>query len=110
MAKTGELDRLERQAAQLRRQMALDVDEVARRVNPRRFVSTAVAYTHMAVAYTQKMQPALRATAGAMKQDPIPYLMIGVGTAGTVWAVTSLRRLRPQERVPIREAAGSRSL
>ena len=82
MNETGDLDQLERQTAQLRRQMGLDVDEVVRRVNPRRFVSTAVAYTHTAVAYTQKMQPALRATAGAMKQDPIPYLMIGVGTAG----------------------------
>ena len=44
MDETGDLDRFERQAAQLRRQMALDVDEVVRRVNPRRFVSTAVAY------------------------------------------------------------------
>src|SRR5829696_2316227 len=110
MDETGDLDQLERQTAQLRRQMGLDVDEVVRRVNPRRFVSTAVVYTHTAVAYTQKMQPALRATADAMKQDPIPYLMIGVGTAGTAWAVMSFRRLRSQERVPIREAARSRSL
>jgi hypothetical protein len=38
MDETGNLDRLERQTAQLRRQMALDVDEVIRRVNPRRLV------------------------------------------------------------------------
>src|SRR3954468_7524863 len=103
MDETGDLDQLERQMAQLRRQMALDVDEVVRRVNPRRFVSAAVAYT-------RKTQPALRDAACAMKQDPIPYLMIGVGTAGTVWAATSFWRLRSHERVPIREAAGSRSL
>ena len=96
MDETGDLDQLERQTAQLRRQMALDVDEVVRRINPRRFVSTAVAYT-------RKTQPALRAATGAMKQDPIPYLMIGVGAAGTVWAATSLRRLRSQERLHIKE-------
>ena len=103
MDETGDLDRLERQTAQLRRQMALDVDEVVRRVNPRHFVSTAVAYT-------RKTQPALRATADAMKQDPIPYLMIGVGAAGTVWAATSLWRLRSQERLHIKETIPSKSL
>ena len=102
MDETGDLDRFERQAAQLRRQMALDVDEVVRRVNPRRFVSTAVAYT-------RKTQPALRAATGAMKQDPIPYLMIGVGTAGTAWAATSFWRLRSQERLHIKETVRSKS-
>src|SRR5215212_7400657 len=96
MDETGDLDQLERQTAQLRRQMALDVDEVVRRVNPRCFVSTAVAYT-------RKMQPARRTAADAMKQDPIPYLMIGVGAAGTAWAATSLRRLRSQERLHVNE-------
>src|SRR3954451_21428887 len=102
MDETGDLDQLERQTAQLRRQMALDVDEVVRRVNPRRFVSTAVAYT-------RKTQPALRDAAGAMKQDPIPYLMIGVGAAGTAWAATSLWRLRSQERLHIKETVPSKS-
>ena len=103
MDETGDLDQLERQTAQLRRQMALDVDEVVRRVNPRRFVSTAVAYT-------RKTQPALRDAAGAMKQDPIPYLMIGVGTAGTAWAATSFWRLRSQERSHIKETIPSKNL
>src|SRR3954451_2005616 len=43
MDETGEFDQLERQAGQLRRQMALDGDEMVRRVNPWRLVSTAVA-------------------------------------------------------------------
>ena len=103
MDETGDLDQLERQTAQLRRQMALDVDEVVRRINPRRFVSTAVAYT-------RKTQPALRDATGAMKQDPIPYLMIGVGTAGTAWAATSFWRLRSQERVHVKETIRSKSL
>ena len=102
MDETGDLDQLERQTAQLRRQMALDVDEVVRRVNPRRFVS-------IAVAYTRKTQPALRAAAHAMKQDPIPYLMIGVGAACTAWAATSLWRLRSQERLHIKETVPSKS-
>ena len=67
MDETGDLDRLERQTAQLRRQMALDVDEAVRRANPRGSLRDT------AVAYTRKTQPALRATAHAMKQDPIPY-------------------------------------
>src|SRR3954451_15669396 len=103
MDETGDLDQLERQTAQLRRQMALDVDEVVRRVNPRRFVSTAVVYT-------RKTQPALRTAADAMKQDPIPYLMIGVGAAGTVWAATSLWHLRSQKRLHIKETVPSKGL
>src|SRR4051794_20745025 len=110
MDETDDLDLLERQTAQLRRQMALDVDEVVRRVNPRRFVSTAVVYT-------RKTQPALRTAADAMKtateamkQDPIPYLMIGVGAAGTVWAATSLWHLRSQERLHIKETTPSKNL
>jgi len=103
MDETGELDRLERQAGQLRRQMALDVDEMVRRVNPRRLVSTAVAYT-------RKTQPILRTAADAMKQDPIPYLMIGVGAAGTVWAATSLWHLRSQKRLHIKETVPSKGL
>lgn len=102
MDETGDFDRLERQTAQLRRQMALDIDEVVRRVNPRRFVSTAAAYT-------RKTQPALRATADAMKQDPIPYLLIGAGAAGTAWAAASFRRLRSQERLDIQDTIRSKS-
>src|SRR3954464_11060745 len=102
MDETGDLDQLERQTAQLRRQLALDVDEAVRRVNPRRFVSAAVAYT-------RKTQPALRAAADAMKQDPIPYLMIGVGAAGSAWAATSIWHLRSQERLRIKETVCSRS-
>src|SRR3954451_15632975 len=103
MDETGDLDQLERQTAQLRRQMALDVDEVVRRVNPGRFVSTAVAYM-------RKTEPALRTAAGAMKQDPIPYLMIGVGTAGTAWAATSFWHLRSQEQMYIKKTVRSKSL
>src|SRR4051812_7086289 len=103
MDEIGDLDQLERQAAQLRRQMALDVDEVVHRVNPRRFISTAVAYT-------RQTQPTLRAATGAMKQDPIPYLMIGVGAAGTTWAATSIWRLHSQERLHIKETVRSKSL
>src|SRR5688500_17502021 len=103
MDKTGDLDRLERKPAQLRRQTPRDVHEVVSRVNPRRFVSTAVAYT-------RKTQPALGTAAGALRQDPIPYLMIGVGAAGTVWAATSLWRLRSQARLHIKETVPSKSL
>jgi membrane protein len=102
MDETGDLDPLERQAAQLRRQMALDVDEVVRRVNPRRFVSTTVAYT-------RKTQPTLRAAAGAIKQDPIPYLLIGVGFAGSGWAATSFWRLRSQKQLHTKETIRSES-
>src|SRR4051812_16695172 len=103
MDETSNLDQLERQTAQLRRQMALDVDEVVRRVNPRRLVSAAVAYT-------RKTQPAFRTAADAMKQDPLPYLMIGAGATGTAWAATSLRRLRSQERSHVKETVRSKSL
>src|SRR3954452_11506902 len=94
MDETGDLDQLERQTAQLRRQMALDVDELVRRVNPRRFVSTAVAYTRKTQPALRTAADAMKTAADAMKQDPIPYLIIGVGVAGTVWAATSLRHLR----------------
>src|SRR3954451_23681344 len=110
MDKTGELDRLERQAGQLRRQMALDVDEMVRRGNPRRLVSTAVAYTRKTQPALRTAADAMKTAADAMKQDPIPYLMIGVGAAGTVWAAMSLRRLRSQERLHIKEAVPSQNL
>src|SRR4051794_8318756 len=110
MDETGELDRLERQAGQLRRQMALDVDEMVRRVNPRRFVSTAVAYTRKTQPALRTAADAMKTAADAMKQDPIPYLIIGVGVAGTVWAATSLRHLRSQERLHIKEAVPSKGL
>jgi membrane protein len=87
---TSELDRFERQAAQLRVQLALDVDELGRRLNPRRLVSTAVEYM-------RETQPDFRAAAGVVLHNPIPYLLIGVGAAGTGWAVTSLSRFRSQE-------------
>src|SRR5215213_11476969 len=97
MNETGDFDQLERQTARLRRQMALDVDEVVRRVNPRRFVRIAMAYARKTQPALHKMQPALRDAAGAMKQDPLPYLMIGVGTAGAAWAATSIWHLHSQE-------------
>src|SRR4051812_4430057 len=110
MDETGDLDRLERQAGQLRRQMALDVDEMVRRVNPRRLVSTAVAYTRKTQLALRTAADAVKTAADAMKQDPIPYLMIGTGAAGTVWAATSLWHLRSQERLHIKEAVSSKNL
>src|SRR3954468_3373299 len=89
MDETGDLDQLERQTAQLRRQMALDADEMVRRMNPRRFVGIGVAYPRKTRSALGKTQPVLHDAAGAMKQDPIPYLMIGVGAAGATWAATS---------------------
>jgi membrane protein len=109
MDETGDFDQLERQTARLRRQMALDVDEVVRRVNPRRFVRIAVAYARKTQPALHKMQPALRDAAGAMKLDPLPYLMIGVGTAGAAWAATSIWHLRSQEGLHTRETDRSTS-
>jgi membrane protein len=108
MDETGDLDQLERQTAQLRRQMALDVDELVRRVNPRRFVSTAVVYTRKTQPALRTAADAMKTAADAMKQDPIPYLMIGVGAAGTVWAATSLWHLRSQKRLHIKETVPSK--
>src|SRR3954451_19822553 len=110
MDETGDLDQLERQTAQLRRQMALDVDELVRRVNPRSFVSTAVVYTRKTQPALRTAADAVKTAADAMKQDPIPYLMIGVGAAGTVWAATSLWHLRSQKRLHIKEAVPSKGL
>ena len=109
MDETSDLDQLERQTARLRRQIALDVDEVVGRINPRRFVRIAVAYARKTQPALRKTQPALRDAAGAMKQDPLPYLMIGVGTAGAAWAATSIWRLRSQEGLHTQETDRSTS-
>ena len=106
---TGDLDQLERQTAQLRRQMALDADEMVRRINPRRFVAIGVAYPRKTRSALGKTQPVLHDAAGAMKQDLIPYLVIGVGAAGATWAATSFWRLRSQERSHIKETVRSNS-
>lgn len=93
---TSELDRLERRAQEVRGQLALDLDELFLRLQPRRMVRNVAAYARD----TQAANGLGRDLVRDMRHNPIPYLLVGIGVAGLVWAMSSLSRARTRSRLP----------
>jgi hypothetical protein len=101
---TSELDRLERRAQEVRGQLALDLDELFARLQPRRLITSAGDYARTRVAaYGREAQAEGelgRDIVRDMRRNPIPYLLVGIGIAGIVWAMTSFSRSRIRARLP----------
>jgi hypothetical protein len=91
-----ELDRLERRAQEVRGRLALDLDELFLRLQPRRIVRNVAVHARD----TQAGGDLGRDIVRDMRYNPIPYLLLGIGIAGLVWAVTSLSRTRTRPRLP----------
>jgi len=101
---TDELDRIEHRAQEVRSQLALDIDELFLRLQPRRVVRNAGAYARETViAYGGDAQSASglgRDIVREMRRNPIPYLLVGIGVAGLAWVVSSFSRSRTRARLP----------
>ena len=93
---TDELDRLERRAQEVRGQLALDLDELFVRLQPRRMVRSVGVYARDREAGGDLGRDVIR----DMRHTPVPYLLIGIGIAGLVWAVSSVSRGRTRARLP----------
>jgi hypothetical protein len=93
---TSELDRLERRAQEVRGQLALDLDELFLRLQPRRIARNVAVYARD----TQAGDGLGRDTVRDMRRNPIPYLLVGIGVAGLVWAISSFSRSRTASRLP----------
>jgi hypothetical protein len=93
---TSELDRLERRAQEVRGQLALDLDELFLRLQPRRMVRNVAVYARD----TQAGDGLGRDIVRDMRRNPIPYLLAGIGIAGLVWAITSFSRSRTARILP----------
>jgi len=93
---TSELDRLERRAQEVRGQLALDLDELFLRLQPRRIARNVAVYARD----TQAGDGLGRDTVRDMRRNPIPYLLAGIGVAGLVWAMSSFSRSRTASRLP----------
>jgi hypothetical protein len=92
----SELDRLERRAQEVRGQLALDLDELFLRLQPRRMVRNVAVYARD----TQAGSGLGRDIVRDMRHSPIPYLLVGIGIAGLTWAITSFSRSRMRSRLP----------
>jgi hypothetical protein len=101
---TSELDRIERRAQEVRGQLALDLDELFVRLQPRRVIGNAGAYARATVvAYGRDAQTGSglgRDIVRDMRRNPIPYLLVGIGLAGLSWAISSFSRARTRARLP----------
>jgi hypothetical protein len=93
---TSELDRLERRAQEVRGQLALDLDELFLRLQPRRMARNVAVYARDA----QLGDGLGRDIVRDMRRNPIPYLLAGIGIAGLVWAIASFSRSRTASRLP----------
>ncbi len=93
---TDELDRLERRAQEVRGQLALDLDELFVRLQPRRLVRSVGVYARDREAGGDLGRDVVR----DMRHNPVPYLLVGIGIAGLVWAVSSVSRGRTRARLP----------
>jgi hypothetical protein len=93
---TDELDRHERRAQEVRGQLALDLDELFLRLQPRRMVRSIAAHAHETQAGSGLGHEVVR----DMRHNPIPYLLMGMGIAGIAWAMMSLSRSRTRARLP----------
>lgn len=101
---TDELDRIERRAQEVRSQLALDIDELFLRLQPRRVVRNAGAYARETVVTyggdAQAVSGLGRDIVREMRRNPIPYLLVGIGVAGLAWVVSSFSRSRTRARLP----------
>jgi hypothetical protein len=93
---TNELDRIERRAQEVRGQLALDLDELFLRLQPRRMARNVAVYARE----TQVGSGLGRDVVRDMRRNPIPYLLVGIGLAGLVWAISSFSRSRIASRLP----------
>ena len=93
---TSELDCFERRAQEVRGQLALDLDELFLRLQPRRMARNVAVYARD----TQMGSGLGRDIVRDMRRNPIPYLLVGIGVAGLVWAITSFSRSRTASRLP----------
>jgi hypothetical protein len=93
---TNELDRLERRAQEVRGQLALDLDELFLRLQPRRMVRSVGVYARGTRAGGDVGRDIIR----DMRHNAVPYLLVGIGIAGLVWAVSSFSRTRTRARLP----------
>ena len=93
---TDELDQHERRAQEVRGQLALDIDELFVRLQPRRMVRSVGVYAREQRAGNDLGRDVVR----DMRKNPIPYLLVGMGIAGLVWAVSSFTRTRTRARLP----------
>ena len=93
---TDELDQHERRAQEVRGQLALDLDELFLRLQPRRMVRSVGAHAREKRAGGDLGRDVVR----DMRRNPIPYLLVGMGIAGLVWAVSSFSRTRTRARLP----------
>lgn len=93
---TDELDQHERRAQEVRGQLALDIDELFVRLQPRRMVRSVGVYARQQRAGDDLGRDVVR----DMRKNPIPYLLVGMGIAGLVWAVSSFTRTRTRARLP----------
>ena len=93
---TDELDQHERRAQEVRGQLALDLDELFLRLQPRRMVRSVGAHAREQRAGGDLGRDIVR----DMRRSPIPYLLVGIGIAGLVWAVSSFSRTRTRARLP----------
>ncbi len=92
----SELDRIERRAQEVRGQLALDLDELFLRLQPRRMARNVAVYARE----TQVGSGLGRDVVRDMRRNPIPYLLVGIGLAGLVWAISSFSRSRVASRLP----------
>jgi len=101
---TSELDRIESRAQEVRSQLALDLDELFLRLQPRRVINNAGVYAReRVVAYARDSQIGSdlgRDIVRDMRRNPIPYLLVGIGIAGLAWVVSSFSRSRTRARLP----------
>jgi len=93
---TSELDRLERRAQEVRGQLALDLDELFARLQPRRMVRNVAVYARDRQTGSNMSRDIVR----DVRHNPIPYLLVGIGIAGLAWAMTSFSRSRTRSRLP----------
>jgi hypothetical protein len=93
---TDELDRLERRVQEVRGQLARDLDELFLRLQPRRMVRSVGVQARSPHASGDVGRDVVR----DMRHNPIPYLLVGIGIAGLVWAISSVSRIRTQARLP----------
>jgi hypothetical protein len=92
----SELDRLERRAQEVRGQLALDLDELFLRLQPRRMARSVAVYTRDRQVGDGMGRDIVR----DMRHNPIPYLLVGFGVAGVLWAMSSISRSRTRGRLP----------
>lgn len=93
---TSELDRFEHRAQEVRGQLALDLDELFLRLQPRRMVRNVALYARDRQTGSDTGRDVVR----DMRHNPIPYLLVGIGVAGLVWAISSFSRTRARARLP----------